>query len=492
MIPNRAKKVEFGDFQTPESLAIQSCLAFGNHAEYKTIIEPTCGKGTFLFSALERFKGYEAAYGIEINSSYVLEAEKKIQKNALKNVNLVNSCFFDFNWDLLLKNVNDPILIIGNPPWVTNSALGSLDSKNLPAKCNFKKFKGIDAITGKSNFDISEWMLLQFMEWLNGRTGTLAVLCKTSVARKVLKQSWENGFQLKSSSIRSIDAKYHFKASVDACFLVCEFLPEHKSKECVIFDSLDTKKASHSFGVFQNQLIANVKDFQKYLHLFGKMKSTWRSGIKHDCSAIMELSKTGDCYTNGLGEVIDIETHYLYPMLKSSDVNNGCKPRKWMIVTQEYIGQDTSFLKKKAPKTWSYLEKNKSLFEKRKSSIYNNKPLFSIFGVGDYSFAPWKICISGLYKNLNFKLVNTFEDKPVVVDDTVYFLPCFAEADATILYTILTSKEATGFYQSLIFWDTKRPVTADVLNHLKIEALLKALGLSTEIALGRVKQLQLI
>ena len=57
---------------------------------------------------------------------------------------------------------------------------------NLPDKTNFLSHNGLDAITGKSNFDVSEWMLIRVIEWLRGHNGYIAMLCKTSVARKIL------------------------------------------------------------------------------------------------------------------------------------------------------------------------------------------------------------------------------------------------------------------------------------------------------------------
>ena len=60
---------------------------------------------------------------------------------------------FDFQ-DTKRSVENCDILILGNPPWVTNSELSSLNSNNLPKKTNFKELNGLDAITGKGNFDI--------------------------------------------------------------------------------------------------------------------------------------------------------------------------------------------------------------------------------------------------------------------------------------------------------------------------------------------------
>ena len=67
-----------------------------------------------------------------------------------------------FDFKTIIKD-NDQFLIVGNPPWVNNSTLSSLNSDNVPAKINFKGYKGMDAMTGSSNFDICEYIILQLI-----------------------------------------------------------------------------------------------------------------------------------------------------------------------------------------------------------------------------------------------------------------------------------------------------------------------------------------
>ena len=121
----------------------------------------------------------------------------------------------------VLSPCADPILIVGNPPWVTNATLGRLASGNHPRKENRQGLSGIDALTGKSNFDVSEWMISRLLEAAAGRRATLAMLCKTAVAHKVLVYAWKNGLPVEHCEIRRIDAAQHFGAQVDACLLVC-------------------------------------------------------------------------------------------------------------------------------------------------------------------------------------------------------------------------------------------------------------------------------
>lgn len=193
----------------------------------------------------------------------------------------------------------------------------------------------------------------------------------------------------------------------------------------------------------------------------------------------MELTRdeTG-IFRNGLRETVDIEPDLLFPMLKSSDLANSRTGTiaRYMIVPQHYVGEETGKIASLYPKTWAYLQNHLPAFEKRKSAIYRNRPPFSIFGVGDYTFAPWKVAISGLYKNLTFQAIGPHDNKPVVLDDTCYFMPCDCEEEAMFLAKVLNAKPAEKLLNAMIFFDSKRPVTKDVLNQINIEALAGEIG----------------
>lgn len=146
------------------------------------------------------------------------------------------------------------------------------------------------------------------------------------------------------------------------------------------------------------------------------------------------------------------------------------------------VGDNTLAIQLNAPRTWAYLQAHGERLDKRKSSIYKNRPRFSIFGVGDYSFAPWKVAIAGLYKRLNFIAVGPHENKPTVFDDTCYFIPCHTQAEAEFLAAMLNTEPAQQFYQSFIFWDAKRPITAKILQKLDLHALAVELGQSDKLA----------
>ncbi|MEJ5248750.1 MAG: hypothetical protein WHS90_13330 [Caldilinea sp.] len=480
----KQRKAEFGDFQTPLHLARTVCSLIARTGfRPASILEPTCGTGSFLQASLETFPYASRVLGFEINPQYVAQAQYTLTR-AFPHapIEVHQSDFFLTNWSGIVEALPEPLLVIGNPPWVTNTALSSWGSSNVPIKSNLDNLSGIDALTGKSNFDISEWMLRKNLEWLNGKNSLLAMLCKTTVARKVLFYAWQNGLRIESASVYILDAQKYFRTSVDACLLLVRSNPTGNSRECRVFRSLHAQQPDSSFGLQDGMLVADVKSYLKWKDLTGTGFRGWRSGIKHDCSKVFELRIEHGNLVNGLGKVVDLEPEVLFPLLKSSDLAARKKPSRWMLVPQRAMNDDPSRLRLDAPKTWNYLNAHAHLLDNRKSSIYKNRPRFSVFGVGLYSFAPWKIAISGLYKKLEFVQVSPFQGSPVVFDDTCYFFPCQSEEECNLLYELVTSEPAREFWSALIFWDAKRPITAQLLNSLDLIVLARLLDKECDIA----------
>lgn len=481
-IARSKKKVEYGDFQTPSALARNVCRTLAKlGVRPAAILEPTCGRGSLLEAAAEAFGDADQVVGFDVNPDYVAWTQQQLQRfQPDKTVVVESSDFFETDWPIRLAQLSDPLLLIGNPPWVTNSALGGLGSGNLPEKKNSHGLRGIEALTGKSNFDISEWMLLRMIEWMQGRDATLAMLCKTAVARKILHRGWSSGAAWSAASLYGIDALQHFEASVDACLLVIQSTADAKQAEptAAVFDTLVSTKSTATIGLRDGALVADVAAYERSRHLAGRSPIAWRSGVKHDCSRVLELRREGDRFRNGLGELVSLEKQFVFPMLKSSDIAQGkTTTNRWMLVTQRSTGEDTSEIERSAPQTWDYLSRHAELLDRRGSSIYRGRPRFSVFGVGEYTFTPWKVAISGFYKRLTFQLVGPAADLPVVLDDTCYFLPCHSEEQARAFSEILNSEAAQRFLSAFVFWDSKRPITIDLLQRLDLAELAEQLGI---------------
>jgi hypothetical protein len=473
--------IEYGDFQTNRKLSLFITKhLFNKKINPKILIEPTCGKGSFILSAVQTFNSLEQIFGIEIQEQYLWDLKFELLEYFLKNstvnkpeIRLYHYNIFDFDFRQIKKQINGrELLIIGNPPWVTNSTLSSLNSNNLPAKSNFKKTKGIDAITGKGNFDIGENISLKMLDLFANENGNFAFLIKNSVIKNIVYEQKRNKYPISEIEKHTINAKKEFGAAVDASLFVCKFnfTPEFTAKE---FDFY-TSKPRVTLGWVKNKFASDIEKYKKYQHFDGICPFEWRQGIKHDCSKIMELERRDGYFVNALNEEFELEEDLVYGILKSSDLKGDRinTPRKYTIVTQQKIGQETKPVLDKLPKTKAYLERHKDYFLQRKSSIYNGKPMFSIFGVGDYSFKPYKVAISGLYKQTKFTLVEP-NGTVLLLDDTCYFIGFDSIEDAKITQFLLNKPEMQEFIESFIFIDAKRAITKDLLMRIDLKEIAK-------------------
>jgi methylase of polypeptide subunit release factors len=486
----RARRVEFGDWQTPPELAARVFDVLQNRGVNPlSVVEPTCGRGAFVVAAATACPDAHIL-GFELSESHLAAARSALTGT---QVVLQQADFFDLDWKAVLAGLADPVLIVGNPPWVTSATLGSLASENLPEKANFKQHRGLDAKTGKANFDISEWMILHLLSVLQGREFTLAMLCKSSVARRVLEVAHEQGWRVDGATYR-IDAKAHFGAAVDAVLML---VTSARTAECAyrwgVYDHLGAAAPAWHTGMVGGTICSDLEAFARTRGLSGRSEIEWRSGVKHDCASVMELHRDGDGLLNGLGETVDVEQNYLYPMRKGSDVANGrAATDRYVLVTQRSLGEDTTPIRERAPKTWAYLAAHAALLRARKSSVYLGQPPYAMFGIGDYSFAPFKVAVCGLYKHLNFNVLGPVEGRPVMLDDTSYFLPCRDAEQAELLSRVLNGKHAQEFLRARIFWDAKRPVNKALLQSLSLDALLRAEGVARGLGVfAAVKQLGL-
>lgn len=472
-------KVELGDFQTPPALVaeILNCLS-KNNKHLERVFEPTCGRGNFISGLLALDKPPKEIQAIEFDTEY-FKAAKVIAKNTdSTRVFIQQAKIFDLDLSHLKWSANGYLLVIGNPPWVTNSQLGRLGSDNLPIKSNFKGLKGIEAKIGHSNFDITEYIWIKLIQELVFEKPTIALLCKTAVARNVLQFAFDAQLKISNASIRSIDAKKWFKASVSACLFCLDVGADKPSYQVDVYPNLSASKPESTIGIVDNKLVADVKAYRKSAFLNGSSSLTWRQGLKHDAASVMELTCISEgVFQNKFKEIVDIESDYIYPLLKSTDLFHGkLDSKRGVIVTQKKIGEDTYNLQQTAPRLWQYLKSHSEQFIKRKSSIYKNKPPFSIFGIGDYSFSLYKVAISGLHKQPRFRIIHPINNRPVMLDDTCYFLPCNSIESAILLGCLFNSDICLDFIKSITFLDAKRPITKKLLQSIDLDALLKSIS----------------
>lgn len=465
MIDNRKER---GDWQTPKAFAERCCQILKDEFNVAPnyILEPTCGIGNFIDAARATFPNARIL-GIDINPEYCEAARSRFSGDSL--VAIEQGDYLDGDTGELSSALSS-VLVLGNPPWVTNSTLSSLGSSNVPKKKNIKGLRGIDAMTGESNFDICEWIILKALKSI-GKNDVLAMLCKTSVARNICIEL-AKGDALASCTMIEFDSKAVFGISAAACLLIIDFRSDRLEIKSCHIDNIDEISCLDFNGkILVSRLSEELSSLQ------GTCVMQWRQGVKHDCSKVMELTRKDGILCNKLLESVVLEDEFLYPFIKSS------KSRHYVIttsdtcipMTQRKIGEDTGHLEQDAPLLWAYLSDHSEYFSARKSSIYRNAPQYSMFGVGDYSFAPYKVAVSGFYKEPVFSIA--CGEKPIMFDDTCYFIPFDSLNDARVCMLLLNSQLVRRFFASIAFLDSKRPYTKKVLAQIDLRAALERIGL---------------
>ena len=449
-------KKELGNYQTPLFFTNQICEYLKNDLKINpnAIIEPTCGIGNFLKSTSKFFN--KPSYGIEIDEEKLNRIDTKIP-----DLTLINEDILTFNFNNIPNY--DSYLIIGNPPWNTNTYLFKTNSD----------IQNTDNSNILDNFEISELIILKIIEEFKNKSATIAFLCKRIVSRKIFIELIKNNVPF--SFIKQLNFNFYdiFGSDEDACLFIIQFGGTRLAeKTCEVADISNPSQTLYKFGFKSDKFYYNIDKNPK---IDGKCQIDWKSGVKHDCGKIMELTHKNKRLINMENEKVSIENILIYPLLKSQDLKKPIinKTSKYILITQQKIKQDTSYIKTKAPKTWQYLNNNKKYFNNRKSSIYKNAPDFSIFGIGEYSFKKYKVAISAFHKDPMFSLV--YSEKPIMLNDACYFMSFDNYDDAYITMLILNSSLVKKFMKNKAVLDSKRHYTKKLLKQIDINKCLKIL-----------------
>lgn len=468
-------KKELGDFQTPLDLALTATrILRGAGDRPARVLEPTCGTGAFLRAAVEHLGRPLEIFGIEIQARYVEEAREVLHQRPLEDVEWRVQAGDIFSYDLaaLPWRTSGPLLVLGNPPWITLAELGAMNSGHIPQRSNVRSVRGIDALTGDSNFDVAEYIWMRLLTELREESPTIAMLCKTSVARRVLVLARRLRLPVAESALWRIDAQRSFGVAADAGLFMIRLDGAAGRYDCKVYESFTARAPVATMGIVEGGLVADVVSHQKSRVFDGRSPIEWRQGVKHDASKVLELKRNeSGGWRNGLAESVEVEADWTFPLTKGSDIYRGREPSRRVIVTQRSLGENPRALHKLAPRLWNYLQQHEDHFARRKSSVYRSRPQFSMFGIGPYTFSPWKVAVCSLWKEPRFRVLPPSGGQPILCDDTSYFLPCSNAEQAAIVAATLRSEPARCLLKSLVFVDAKRVVTKALLQRVDLYAL---------------------
>jgi hypothetical protein len=169
----------------------------------------------------------------------------------------------------------------------------------------------------------------------------------------------------------------------------------------------------------------------------GPCEHTIRHGVKDDAKAVYALDRE---------QARALEPDHVYPYLKSRHVVKfGLFGHDLHLVPLRRIGEDNEAeLRRDCPATHEYLAANRERLEARASSWLDRGPFYTLFGLGDYTWADYKVVWCRLGFKPHFAVVSTREDpdlgeKPVVPGDHCMFVATDDEREAHLLCALLNS-----------------------------------------------------
>jgi hypothetical protein len=150
----------------------------------------------------------------------------------------------------------------------------------------------------------------------------------------------------------------------------------------------------------------------------------------------------------------EIEPDLLYPLLRGRDVQRwNAQPSAWILMVQDpkqRQGYDEGWLQKNYPRTYGYLKRFDEVLRERAAfkryftrkdkngRIVETGPFYSMFDVGTYTFAPWKVVWTRLAR-IEAAVICLHEGKPIVPQETVTLVECSSANEALYICALVNS-----------------------------------------------------
>jgi len=526
VIPSNIRH-DLGEFFTSDWLANKTMAMAGFNGEIdKTVFDPGSGSGIFLLAAAARkienhsplINLLNSVIGCDLNPLSVLSARlnfllllSKHFKFPLPEVELPI-----FHYDSVFQtphgNTNADSLqkilaggcdyLIGNPPWISWNCLPPvyrqrLENELLPQYVLFD-FHGQSARLGHGNDDyLSTFTLVTIDRYLK-QNGICSFIVKQPLLTNVAGKTFRR-FEIRRSSgevtplrvrqaadLRALDP---FGIGNETAILVLE-----KGAPTTYPVAHDIWSQSNGHIAIRAER-AQPSELAEASSAWIVISSEWRStkfmeglnpyeirhGLKHDAAEILivrVIEKNQDrlrIQRMAADEMTyEIEPDWIYPFLQPRHLKKwGRDGHFYFLMPQRKAGEDNEKeLIEHFPLTHVFLKKFAPQFAARRSKVFLHKPFYGLFGLGQYTHAPYKVCWVGLGFQPRFAVVEEINDplfgqKTVVPDGTIYFMP-FQHRDEAHFVCALLNSELVCKFLSARSGKSKRGLSKKVVEQLAL------------------------
>lgn len=420
-------KRKFGAVFTPAKWAdkIVEKHFFKEWLNGATVLDPTAGEGVFLkaFLSIAMKRGIKLTpdrisrlYGIELNQEYVNNFYKAVATEfsiAFPQTNFIQGDIF------FQENEIKADLLIGNPPWVNFSDLEeTYKEKTKHLYIHFGLVKNQkDLLLGNARTDIATLVLAKVLHSNLTENGKAIFFLPLSIfqndgANQEFRNYHIRGVEFAVENILDFNGEKIFE-DILGRYGMAHFRRNQKQTFPIKYHVLKngiwkTHKAKPLFNITDPLTVFDNAETERRLDNFQKISLPRycqpRQGV-NTCGAneifffnSHEILDDGRVrLKNKLGDDIIVSKNYVFPLTISSTLAAAHpKPEKVILVPHFDNGKpiDLETLKKETA-LFNYLSKYRNILENRKGVLINawiaKGFWWALMGVGEYSFASYKI-----------------------------------------------------------------------------------------------------
>lgn len=431
-------------------------------------------------------------------------------------------------WARIIKNAFAPLfmgqfdLVVGNPPWVNwNSLPKEYRELSIPIWKRYDLFehKGLDARLGKACDDISILMSYVAIDKYLKDRGRLCIVITQTLFKTVGGGEGFRRFRLgkcgEPFKVIQVDDMVELQPFDSATNRTAVFLCEkgEETKYPIEYHVWKKKdRGSIAIDMTWDEVQSNTTTkYLKAQSIDGSAQGSWITARPKALKAIKKVVGESEyqgrigSHTGGANGVYwvnislknsdstveiknlfnigknkyqaistSVEQELVYPLLRGRDTKkwNGT-PSIFILLPQDINQPNKAFdevvLKKRFPQTHSYFEhfKNKLFARTHYKAHFESQgaPYYSIYNVGPYTFAPFKVVWKEQSSEFESAVVSSVDGKVVVPDHKLMLVPFQDEDEAHYVCALLASKISCFVIQS---YTISTQQSTHILNNIKI------------------------
>ena len=484
---------QLGEYYTPSGVAELAVggLDVDDH-ESEAFLDPGCGSGVFLAACIDAKRdalrdGHapdelveiitDTVYGIDLNPVAVKSAKLRYLlalAPVLEDSGLTRLELPVFLTDSLGVTRDDQIQfrgerldlcvdhLVGNPPWIT---WGTLSESVREAwreryidELNLLPHRGIETRLGHANDDISVPFVWVCIHRYLDSEGQASFVLKRDITKgpagRLLRTQRVNERPVAVRHIHDFNRLRPFGDGVDVQAAVYTLAADTEPTFPIAVDSWRAASSHPSFATTETMGETLAREQTGVVPVDDDPASSWvredaerralgaceydiRHGVKDDAA---------DVYSVDRAQVKELEHHHIYPYIDSKHVvKYGLFGHDLRLVPVRKANEDNEAeLRETCPETYEYLASNRQALGDRSSAWLERGPFYNVFGLGEYTWAEYKIVWCRLGFKPEFAVVSTVDDedvgeKVVVPGDHFMFIATGDRNEAHFICGLLNS-----------------------------------------------------